>query len=137
FWAECCDPARALAPIVELAAEQCASAAHILKLNVDDSPAVMERYGIQAIPTLILFEDGVEKERVDFQPHDEVGFFTSMRELLGRLRTVTRRSKADVDSKTLGSGRLLKSSVCRLLKKISEGRRAKNRRAEAYIASTL
>jgi len=61
-------------------------------LNVDDSPAVMERYGIQAIPTLILFLDGVEKERVDFQPHDKVGFFTSTRELLGRLRAVTRRS---------------------------------------------
>ena len=92
FWAECCEPCRALAPIVELAAEQCASAAHIFKLNVDDSPAVMERYGIQAIPTLILFLDGVEKERVDFQPHDKVGFFTSTRELLGRLRAVTRRS---------------------------------------------
>ena len=59
---------------------------------MDHNPAVMERYGIQAIPTLILFQDGVEKERVDFQPDDEVGFFTSTRELLGRLRAVTRRS---------------------------------------------
>ena len=92
FWAEWCGPCRTLAPIVELAAEQYAGAAHIFKLNVDDSPAVMERYGIQGVPTLILFQDGVEKERVDFQLDDAVGFFTSTRELLGRLRAVTRRS---------------------------------------------
>jgi thioredoxin 1 len=92
FWAEWCEPCRTLGPIVELAAEQYADAAHVFKLNVDDSPAVMERYGIQAIPTLILFQDGVEKDRVDFQPDDAAGFFTSTRELLGRLRAVTRRS---------------------------------------------
>jgi len=87
FWADWCGPCRALAPIVELAAKQYAGAAHIFKLNVDDSPAVVERYGIQAIPTLILFQD-----RVDFQPDDAAGFFSSTRELLGRLRAVTRRS---------------------------------------------
>ena len=92
FWAEWCGPCRTLAPIVELAAEQYAGAAHIFKLNVDDSPAVMERYGIQGVPTLILFQDGVEKDRVDFQPDDAAGFFSSTRELLGRLRAVTRRS---------------------------------------------
>jgi thioredoxin 1 len=64
FWAKWCDPCRTLAPIVELAAEQYATAAHVFKLNVDDSPAVMERYGIQGVPTLILFQDGVEKKRI-------------------------------------------------------------------------
>jgi len=92
FWAEWCEPCRTLAPIVELAADQYAGAARVFKLNVDDSPAVLERYGIQAIPTLILFQDGVEKDRVDFQPDDAVDFFTSTRELLGRRRAVTRRS---------------------------------------------
>ncbi|TMA87299.1 MAG: thioredoxin [Deltaproteobacteria bacterium] len=94
FWAEWCEPCRTLAPIVELAAEQYAGAARVLKVNVDHNPAVMERYGIQAIPTLILFQDGVEKERVDFQTHDKVGFFTSTRELLGRLRALARRSNS-------------------------------------------
>jgi thioredoxin 1 len=92
FWAEWCGPCRTLAPIVELAAEQYAGAAHVFKLNVDHSPAVMERYGIQGVPTLILFQDGVEKDRVDFQPDDAAGFFTSTRELLACLRAVTRRS---------------------------------------------
>jgi thioredoxin 1 len=92
FWAEWCGPCRTLAPIVELAAEQYAGAARVFTLNVDDSPAVMERYGIQGVPTLILFQDGVEEDRVDFQPDDAAGFFTSTRELLGRLRAATRRS---------------------------------------------
>ncbi len=64
FWAKWCGPCRALALIVELVAEHYAGAAHVFKLNVDDSSAVMERYGIQGIPTLILFQDGVEKERI-------------------------------------------------------------------------
>jgi thioredoxin 1 len=64
FWAEWCGPCRMLAPIVELVAEHYAGAAEVFKLNVDDSPAVTRRYSIQGIPTLILFEDGVETERI-------------------------------------------------------------------------
>jgi hypothetical protein len=52
----------------------------------------MERYGIQGVPTLILFQDGVEKDRVDFEPDDAAGFFTSTREPFARLRALTRRS---------------------------------------------
>ena len=36
----------------------------VVKVNVDGSPAVAQRYGIGGIPTLILFQDGVEKERI-------------------------------------------------------------------------
>jgi thioredoxin-like negative regulator of GroEL len=36
----------------------------VFKLNVDDCPVVSQRYGIQGIPTLILFQDGVENERI-------------------------------------------------------------------------
>jgi thioredoxin 1 len=64
FWAEWCGPCRTIAPIVEAIAEQYGDAARVFKLNVDDSPAVARRYGIQGIPTLILFQDGVEKERI-------------------------------------------------------------------------
>ena len=64
FWAEWCGPCRALAPIVEAIAEQYGDAARVFKLNVDDSPAVAQRYGIKGIPTLILFQDGMEKERI-------------------------------------------------------------------------
>src|SRR5258705_10622742 len=72
FWAEWCDPGRTFAPIVKLAAEQYAGAAHMFKLNLDDSSAVMQRYGIHAIPSLIRFQGGVDKDRLDFQPDDAV-----------------------------------------------------------------
>jgi thioredoxin 1 len=64
FWAEWCGPCRTLAPTVEAVAEQYRDATRVFKLNVDDSPAVAQRYGIKGIPTLIIFQDGVEKERV-------------------------------------------------------------------------
>ncbi len=64
FWAAWCQPCRALAPIVEAVARQYGSAARVVKLNVDDNPSVAQRYRIQAIPTLILFRDGEEKERI-------------------------------------------------------------------------
>ena len=64
FWAQWCGPCRTLAPIVEAIAERYRDALRIFKLNVDDSPAVAQRFGIQGIPTLILFQDGAEKERI-------------------------------------------------------------------------
>jgi thioredoxin-like negative regulator of GroEL len=38
--------------------------ARIVKLNVDDNPSVVQRYRVQTIPTLILFQDGEEKDRI-------------------------------------------------------------------------
>jgi len=64
FWAQWCGPCRSLAPIVEATAEQHANAVRVFKLNIDNSPAVAQRYGIRVIPTLIFFQDGVEKERL-------------------------------------------------------------------------
>jgi len=64
FWAPWCGPCRALTPIIEATAEHYGDAVRVLKLNVDESPAVARRYGIRGIPTLILFQDGAEKERI-------------------------------------------------------------------------
>ena len=58
------DPGDTLAPIVETIAEHYGDAARVVKLNVDDSPTVAQRYGIHAIPTLILLQDGAEKDRI-------------------------------------------------------------------------
>ena len=54
FWAQWCGPCRALAPIVDELAQQYAGTAQFMKLNVDDNPQLVERYRVQAIPTLIL-----------------------------------------------------------------------------------
>jgi len=64
FWAAWCAPCRMLSPIVEAVAEKYATSARVVKLNVDDNPSVSQRFGIKGIPTLILFKNGREEERV-------------------------------------------------------------------------
>ena len=64
FWAAWCAPCRMLAPTVEAVADKYAASARVVKLNVDDNPSVSQRYGIKGIPTLILFKNGREEERV-------------------------------------------------------------------------
>ena len=64
FWAEWCGPCRMLAPTVEAVAEQYRESAGVVKLNVDENPSTAGAYGIKGIPTLILFREGKEVERV-------------------------------------------------------------------------
>ena len=64
FWAQWCTPCRMLAPTVEAVAERFRDSANVVKLNVDDNPSTAQRYGIKGIPTLILFREGKEVERV-------------------------------------------------------------------------
>ena len=64
FWAPWCGPCRMIAPIVEELAGQYAGRLRAVKVNVDDSPVVAGRYGIQSIPSLVLFKDGQEATRV-------------------------------------------------------------------------
>ncbi len=64
FWAEWCAPCRMLTPTIYAIAEQFANTAGVVKVNVDDNTATAQRYGIKGIPTLILFSQGKEVERV-------------------------------------------------------------------------
>jgi thioredoxin 1 len=64
FWAPWCGPCRMVAPVVEELAGQYAGKLRAVKVNVDDSPAVAGRYGIQSIPSLVLFKNGKEAGRV-------------------------------------------------------------------------
>ena len=64
FWAVWCGPCRQVAPIVESLAAKWGEKVLVAKLNVDDVPAVAERYGIMSIPTLMLFKGGQIVERV-------------------------------------------------------------------------
>jgi len=73
FWAPWCGPCHMVAPIVEQLAQQYDGRVRTVKVNVDDSPAVARRYGIQSIPTLGLFEGGAEVTRfVGVRPKAEL-----------------------------------------------------------------
>jgi thioredoxin 1 len=64
FWATWCPPCRMQGPIVDKIAAQYKGKAVIGKLNVDDSQAVASKFGVHSIPTLIIFKDGQEVQRL-------------------------------------------------------------------------
>jgi len=57
FWAEWCGPCHAIAPVLEQIASE-RDDLKVVKLNIDEEPAIAQRYGVMSIPTLILFKDG-------------------------------------------------------------------------------
>jgi thioredoxin 2 len=78
FWAPWCAPCRAFAPILERFAREQAGSLVVLKLDTEAHPEAGPRFGIQAIPTLVLFRDGREVERVSGAlPLDELRRFVA------------------------------------------------------------
>ena len=63
FWAGWCNPCRMVAPIMEELAAEYESSVTIAKVDVDSEKALAARYNISSIPTVILFNDGVEVQR--------------------------------------------------------------------------
>jgi thioredoxin 1 len=64
FWAPWCGPCHMVAPMVEQLAGEYAGRLRTVKVDVDENPGVAMRYGIQGIPTLVLFRQGKEVERL-------------------------------------------------------------------------
>ena len=73
FWAPWCPPCRAVAPVVEELANEYEGKISFAKVNVDENSTIAGRYGIQSIPTLILFKDGKPMQQViGFRPKAEL-----------------------------------------------------------------
>jgi thioredoxin 1 len=64
FWAAWCGPCKTLAPLLSEIAADYAGEVQIAKINADENKASAERFTVRGLPTLILFSDGVEVDRV-------------------------------------------------------------------------
>jgi thioredoxin 1 len=73
FWATWCPPCRMIAPTVDALAGEYEGRAKVAKLDVDESPELAQRYGVQSIPTLLLFKGGqVVEQRIGALPKAEM-----------------------------------------------------------------
>jgi thioredoxin 2 len=73
MWAEWCGPCRIVAPVIDELAGTMAGQVRIAKLNVDENPGTASRFGVQSIPTLLVFKNGREIDRmVGVQPKPEI-----------------------------------------------------------------
>ncbi|HUE27594.1 MAG TPA: thioredoxin domain-containing protein, partial [Solirubrobacteraceae bacterium] len=63
-WAPWCGPCRMVSPVVERVGRDNAGRLKVVKLNVDEAPAISERFEIRGIPLLVLFRDGAEVDRL-------------------------------------------------------------------------
>ena len=71
FWAPWCGYCRRLAPAVERLEAEIGSKVTVLKADIDELPEIAQQYEIDTIPTLILFKDGKEADRVVNPPSQD------------------------------------------------------------------
>ena len=63
FWAVWCMPCTMFSPIIEEAAQKLEGRASVAKVNIDEQPALAQRFGVMSIPTAVVVKDGKEVNR--------------------------------------------------------------------------
>ncbi|MCC6189828.1 MAG: thioredoxin, partial [Anaerolineales bacterium] len=58
FWAPWCGPCHMVAPVVERLAQEMSGRLRVAKVNVDENPGLSGRFGVQSIPTMMIFNEG-------------------------------------------------------------------------------
>ena len=64
FWAAWCGPCKMIAPLLDEIARENDGKFRIAKVNIDDDPALMQRFNVRAVPTLLFFSGGELKEQL-------------------------------------------------------------------------
>lgn len=64
FWAPWCKPCEAIEPHLHALAEEWGEQVRLVRVNVDEEPALSARYGVLSLPTVVLFADGEPKATV-------------------------------------------------------------------------
>lgn len=73
FFATWCGPCKMLGPVFESASKEIGEKAKFFKLDIDESSHIAEKYGIAAVPTMIIFKDGVPVENLaGFMPQGNI-----------------------------------------------------------------
>jgi thioredoxin 1 len=73
FWAPWCGPCRAVGPVLEDLARSYNGRVNVVKVNVDESPQVAQRYNVMSIPALLVFRDGqVRDTQVGFSSKERL-----------------------------------------------------------------
>jgi thioredoxin 1 len=64
FWASWCGPCKMIAPVLDEIARESEGRFRVTKVNIDDDPALMQRFGVRAVPTLLFFHKGELKQQL-------------------------------------------------------------------------
>ena len=81
FWAEWCGPCKMIAPVLDELATEYEDRLKICKVNIDDEQSIASKYGIRAIPTMLIFQNG--------EVADQIVGMTSKRDLKEKIDQLT------------------------------------------------